>query len=141
MKICNKRKLMDCCFHFQISQNWFSGGQQKVVTALITVSPQLGSMLAAAATPALVPTPNQIPTIHWVWPIVPTVSMILFVAFVRTSLPPTPPSRSAEIGNVKVTLIKRCFAYRGVSFKLVVCWSIPGAVNGICHNFYFFYQF
>ena len=83
------------------------------MTAVLAFSPILGSMIAAGVTPLLVPTSNDIPTMHWALPIPSTITMILFIIFVRSSVPPTPPSKSAEIGLAKISLIKRYFVYRG----------------------------
>ena len=84
---------------FEVSQNWFSGAELTLVTVLLAFSPVLGTMVAQAATPSLVPTADDIPTMHWVWSILSTVAMVMFIAFVRTSVPPTPPSRSADMAS------------------------------------------
>ena len=54
---------------FEVSQNWFSGAELTLVTVLLAFSPVLGTMVAQAATPSLVPTTDDIPTMHWVWSI------------------------------------------------------------------------
>ena len=84
-------------FNLKVSQNWFAGAEQIFVTVFLAFSPLLGTMLSQALTPALVSTPEDIPTMNWVWPIFSTITLIMFVFLVRTSLPPTPPSKSAEM--------------------------------------------
>ena len=91
----------------KVSQNWFSGSQQIFVTVILAFSPLLGTMVAQAITPVMVTSPDEIPTMNWVWSILSTLSMIMFIFLVRTSLPPTPPSKSAEISTKKMPYLKR----------------------------------
>ena len=94
-------------FNLKVSQNWFAGAEQIFVTVSLAFSPLLGTMFSQALTPALVKTAEDIPTMNWVWPIFSTITMIMFVFLVRTSLPPTPPSKSAEMGQNKMPYIQR----------------------------------
>ena len=64
-------------------------------------------MLGQAITPALVDTVDDFPKINWIFPIFSTVSMIMFIFLVRSDLPPTPPSKSAESGQNKIPYAKR----------------------------------
>ena len=80
----------------QVSQNWFSGVQRVLATTILAMSSPVGVMLASSITPLLVKEAEDIPTQNWVYSIPSTLTMLMFILFIRTSVPPTPPSQSAE---------------------------------------------
>ena len=80
----------------QVSQNWFSGVQRVLATTILAMSSPVGVMLASSITPLLVKDAEDIPTQNWVYSIPSTLTMLMFILFIRTSVPPTPPSQSAE---------------------------------------------
>ena len=90
-----------------MSQNWFAGAEQIFVTVLLAFSPLLGTALGQAISPALVDNVDNFPKINWIFPIFSSVTMIMFIILVRSSLPPFPPSKSAEIGQKKLPYSKR----------------------------------
>ena len=49
----------------------------------------------------------KIQTMNWVWSILSTVTMVMFVFLVRSSEPPTPPSQSAKMGQEKIPYLTR----------------------------------
>ena len=67
-----------------------------MATTILAMSSPVGVMLASLITPLLVQEDqNNIPIQNWVYSIPSTITMIMFILFVRTSVPPTPPSKSA----------------------------------------------
>ena len=68
----------------------------------------IGVMLASLITPALVKEEAaNIPIQNWVYSIPSSITMVMFILFVRTSVPPTPPSKSAEESVSKVSYVQR----------------------------------
>ena len=92
-----------------MSQNWFSGGQRTFATVVLGFAGMFGTIIGAAVTPTLVPTASKIPMMNWIWPILSTITMIMFLVFVRRSHPPTPPTRSADIGRTKIPYFKQAY--------------------------------
>ena len=99
--------IINILYLFEVSQDWFSGTEQVFVTVFLAFSPLLGTSIGQAITPALVSTPDDIPKMNWLWPIFSTLTMIMFIFLVRSSHPPTPPSKSAEIGQDKQPYLTR----------------------------------
>ena len=64
-------------------------------------------MAGQAITPAIVTAKEDIQTMNWVWSILSTVTMVMFVFLVRSSEPPTPPSQSAKMGQEKIPYLTR----------------------------------
>ena len=83
----------------KLSQNWFSGKQQIFATITLAMSGMLGIVLVQWLNPKLVGNVDDIPTMNWVWSIPSTLTMILFFIFIRSSLPPSPPSKSAALAQ------------------------------------------
>jgi FLVCR family MFS transporter 7 len=83
----------------KLTQNWFSGGQQIFATILLATSPILGVFVIQGFNPSLVRSVDDISTMNWVWSIPAVITMVLFSIFIRTSLPQTPPSRSAALAT------------------------------------------
>ena len=101
-------KLNLICYSDQVSQNWFSGVQRIMATTILAMSSPVGVMLASLITPLLVKEdPNNIPIQNWVYYIPSSITMVMFILCVRTSLPPTPPSKSAGGNVLKQPYIQR----------------------------------
>ena len=84
----------------QVSQNWFGESERGLATLILGMSNPLGLVLGQSLTPLLVPTPDQIPLLNIVW-FIPSIPGFLFTMFgVRSSLPPTPPSKSAACASM-----------------------------------------
>jgi cyanate permease len=83
----------------KLTQNWFSGGQQLFATIILVTSPILGIFVVQGFNPNLVRSVEDISTMNWVWSIPAVISIILFIIFIRTSVPQTPPSRSAALAT------------------------------------------
>jgi hypothetical protein len=67
-----------------------------MATTILAMSSPVGVMLASAITPLIVKEdPNNIPFQNWLYSIPSSITMVMFILFVRTSVPPTPPSKSA----------------------------------------------
>ena len=67
------------------------------------MSSPVGVMLASCLTPLIVQDdPENIPIQNWVYSIPSTVTMLMFILFVRSSNPPTPPSKSAAENTSKL---------------------------------------
>ena len=89
----------------KVSQHWFSGAQQILATIILTMASPVGIMIGMSLTPVIVNTPADIPTMNWIWSIPSFITMIMNIIFIRSSYPPTPPSRSAEVGHDSLPFI------------------------------------
>jgi FLVCR family MFS transporter 7 len=83
----------------KLTQNWFSGGQQMFATIVLAMSGIIGVFIDQWLNPNLVRSVDDISIMNWVWSIPAFITMIFFLIFIRTSLPPTPPSRSAALAT------------------------------------------
>ena len=72
------------------------------------MSSPVGVMLASLVTPVIVQEkPENIPIQNWVYSIPSTITMLMFIFFVRSSVPPTPPSKSAAENTSKLPYLQR----------------------------------
>ena len=91
----------------KVSQNWFAGEQRTLATVFLTMSSPIGVMVSQGLTPVMVKEASDIATMNIVWAIPSFVCLISWAVFVRTSYPPTPPSRSADVGHKKLPYFAR----------------------------------
>ena len=72
------------------------------------MSSPVGVMLASCITPLIVQeNPDNIPIQNWVYSIPSTLTMLMFIFFIRSSVPPTPPSKSAAENTSKLPYLQR----------------------------------
>ena len=71
--------------------------QRPLATAILGLSQPIGIVLGQGVTPLFVRQPSDVPWLNIVWFIPAAVGLILALTTVKTSMPPTPPSRSASI--------------------------------------------
>lgn len=118
----------------KVSQNWFPESERTLATGILAMSLPLGIVFGQGLSPLFVKGPDDIPILNIVGFIPATVTLLLCLFFVRTSLPPTPPSKSAEIegrmerktfreylANMKAVMTNRSF--------LILFATIGGAVG------------
>jgi len=83
------------CVPTKVSQNWFGESERTLATLILGMSNPLGLVLGQSLTPLLVTNASHIPLLNLVW-FLPSIPGFLLTLFgVRSSLPPTPPSKSA----------------------------------------------
>jgi FLVCR family MFS transporter 7 len=90
----------------KVSQHWFKESQRTFATIMLAMSLPLGIVLGQGLTPIFVKGKEDIPTMNWVWFIPAAVTQLLVFA-VRSSKPPTPPSRSAEQDSEDIPYMTR----------------------------------
>ena len=87
----------------KVSQHWFKESERTFATIALAMSLPLGIVCGQGLTPVFVKEAENVPTMNWVWFIPAALTMILCIFAVRSNKPPTPPSRSAEIGHTPST--------------------------------------
>ena len=80
-----------------VSQHWFLESQRNFATIALAMSLPLGIVMGQGITPVFVKKAADVPLLNWVWFIPTALTVIAFAFGLRSSKPPTPPSRSAEI--------------------------------------------
>ena len=115
----------------KVSQHWFTGAERILVTIIITMSSPFGVMIGMSVTPFIVDSPGDIPLMNWIWSIPSFITMAMLIVLVKSSHPPTPPSRSADVVHHPGTQsffgsIKELFANHTY---LLLCWVIGSAVG------------
>ena len=91
----------------KVSQHWFRESQRTFATIVLAMSLPLGIVLGQGITPLFVKHQDDIPTMNWVWFIPALLTQVLFVFAVRTSKPPTPPSKSAQYDQEGIPYLTR----------------------------------
>ena len=81
----------------KISQNWFPETERTLATGILAMALPLGIVFGQGCSPLFVKGPEDIPILNIVGFIPAAVTLLLCLFTVKSSLPPTPPSRSAEI--------------------------------------------
>ena len=71
--------------------------QGPIATAVIGLSQPIGIVLGQGITPLFVRQPSDVPLLNIIWFVPAAVGLILALTTIKTSMPPTPPSRSASI--------------------------------------------
>ena len=90
------------CLPTKISQHWFGNNfQRTVATTMITLSAASGLILGHSVTPTFVVEPEDFPLMNLAWFTPAFLGSVMALVMVRHSLPPTPPSRSAELQIIK----------------------------------------
>ena len=90
------------CLHFR-----FSEGQRTFATIVLAMSLPLGIVLGQGVTPLFVHEPKDIKMMNIIWFIPAALTQIMFLFTVRTSKPPTPPNKSAEVDQESIPYITR----------------------------------
>lgn len=96
------------------------------------MSSPIGVMIGSSVTPAFVTSGGDVPTMNWIWAIPSYVSMVMCVFLVRSSYPPTPPSRSAEVGHDYIpiaTSLKLLFTNPTYLLLFWIIGSVVGFFN------------
>ncbi len=78
-----------------------------MATSVLALSLPVGIVMGYGVTTAFVKEANDVPTMNWAWFIPAAVAMFACVIGMRRSMPPTPPSRSAEFDQQAVPYLKR----------------------------------
>ena len=81
----------------KISQNWFPESERTLATGILAMALPLGIVFGQGCSPLFVKLPQDIPVLNIVNFIPAAITLLLCLLFVKTSLPPTPPSKSAEV--------------------------------------------
>ena len=79
----------------KVSQNWFAESEIQLATGILAMGLPIGITCGYGITAAFVQNGDDIPTMNVVWFIPAVITMGITMFAVRTSMPPTPPSRSA----------------------------------------------
>ena len=90
------------CLHLR-----FSEGQRTFATIALAMSLPLGIVLGQGLTPLFVDEPKDIKMMNIIWFIPAALTQIMFLFTVRTSKPPTPPNKSAEVDQESIPYITR----------------------------------
>ena len=64
-------------------------------------------MFGQGITPLFVDGPKDIPTMNYIWFVPAALTLLMFIFGVRTSKPPTPPNKSAEVDQESIPYFKR----------------------------------
>merc|ERR1712106_1228337 len=70
-----------------------------LATGVLAMSLPLGIVLGQLGSPLLVKCPEDVPLMNILWLIPASMAMVFCIAFIRTSYPPSPPSKSAELSG------------------------------------------
>ena len=81
----------------KVSQNWFPESERTLATGVLAMSLPLGIVFGQGCSPLFVKSAQDIPTLNIVGFIPAAITLLLCLIFVKTSLPPSPPSKSAEV--------------------------------------------
>ncbi|CAL1538983.1 unnamed protein product [Lymnaea stagnalis] len=79
----------------KVAALWFGDNQRAIATTIASMSNPLGILAANILSPALVKKEDDLKIMLWLCSAVSLTGVILSLCFVRSSLPPTPPSPSA----------------------------------------------
>ena len=80
----------------KVSQHWFRESQRTFATICLAMSLPLGIVLGQGVTPLFVHSHSDVPTMNWVWFVPALLTLLLCILGVRRSMPPSPPSKSAQ---------------------------------------------
>lgn len=103
----------------KISQHWFKESQRTFATIALAMSLPLGIVLGQGITPLYVKYKADVPTMNWIWFIPAAVTLGIFLLGVRTSKPPTPPSKSSEVDQESIPYLKR------LALSNISCAALP----------------
>ncbi len=79
-----------------MSQHWFPESETVLATSILALMLPLGIAVGYGATTIYVEEAEDVPTMNWAWFIPAAFTLATTLVFVRSSKPPSPPSRSAE---------------------------------------------
>ena len=113
----------------KVSQHWFKEKERTFATIALAMSLPLGIVFGQGITPLFVKDTTDIPTMNWVWFIPSALTMILCSVAVRSSKPPTPPSRSAEVKQEVLPYMTRMKLLLTNRNYLAINLAIGGAVG------------
>ncbi|CAG2119334.1 unnamed protein product, partial [Medioppia subpectinata] len=83
----------------KVAELWFPTNQRALATTITGMSNPMGIVLGTIISPIIVTDFHKIPTLSTFWCIPSVATLLMTIAFVRSSKPPTPPSNSAEVIN------------------------------------------
>ena len=128
----------------KVSQNWFPESETLLATGVLAMSMPLGIVLGQLGSPLIVKTADQVPIMNIVWFVPSAITMVCCILFIKTSYPPSPPSKSAELAGQKDRKSFRCadlhfhelcqIFFQGISIKhgsRLQEWSLYGSF--CCH--------
>ncbi len=90
-----------------MSQHWFPESETILATGVLALALPVGISLGYGVTTAFVKEASDVPTMNWAWFVPACVSLLVTVAFVRASQPPSPPSKSAEVDQQSLPYLQR----------------------------------
>ena len=99
-----------------------------MATAVIGLSQPIGIVLGQGITPLFVREPQDVPLLNIVWFIPAAVGLILALFTIKSSLPPTPPSRRASL--VTEYGLQECSSYFKTLKALLT--NLPCMLLSIC---------
>ena len=113
----------------KVSQHWFRETQRTFATILSAMSMPLGIVLGQGMTPLFVKEVEDVVTLNWVYFIPISLTVLTCIFGVRSSKPPTPPSRSAEVEHESLSYLKRMKKLLTNKNYLVINVALGGAVG------------
>ena len=99
-----------------------------MATAVIGLSQPIGIVLGQGITPLFVQEPSDVPLLNIVWFVPAAVGLILALTTIKSSLPPTPPSRSAQL--VSEQGLQECTSYLRTLKSLLK--NLPCMLLSVC---------
>ena len=113
----------------KVSQHWFKERERTFATIALAMSLPLGIVFGQGISPLFVKEPEDIRTMNWVWFIPAALTIVLWGFAVRSSKPPTPPSRSAEMEQERLPYMTRMKLLLTNRNYLVINLALGGAVG------------
>ena len=89
-----------------MSQHWFSEEETILATGVLALALPIGISLGYGVTTAFVKEADDVPVMNWAWFVPACISLIVTFVFVRSSKPPTPPSKSAEVDQNSIPYLE-----------------------------------
>ena len=99
-----------------------------MATAVIGLSQPIGIVLGQGITPLFVREPSDVPLLNIVWFVPAAVGLVLALTTIKSSMPPTPPSRSASL--VSEHGLQECTNYFRTLKSLLT--NVPCLLLSIC---------
>ena len=99
-----------------------------MATAVIGLSQPIGIVLGQGITPLFVQEPKDVPILNIVWFVPAAIGLVLALTTIKSSLPPTPPSRSAYL--VSEQGLQECTSYLRTMKSLLT--NIPCMLLAVC---------
>lgn len=91
----------------KVSQHWFPVNEVGLATGILAIALPIGIAMGYGGTTIFVTSAGDIPLMNWVW-FIPAAVTFVFVLFgMRSSKPPTPPSKSAAFDQLSISYWQR----------------------------------